>query len=237
MKPLPLDIDRIDHLALDLAMLSAQQAPDLVSLHFEQFRSALLFQRRSCQLGPLTLRFVHAGLSARPLQFLNLVERQRTMLRLAADDGSELDEIYEALKEAEAGQERFWLGQTATHKQKHGWQACEIPVLQVRYSALVRKGEVADAPAGLFLHRARQRRRVAYWIFALFVGWQWFIFSSMFLTDAIDLEQLIAYISGSLLLSLWLTRGLFVALRADQRTLDQVNKGLRLKGVAGRRRG
>ena len=232
-----LDINRIDHLALELAMLSAQQAPDLVFLHSERFRSALLFHRRSCQRGPLTLRFVHAGLSARRLQFLNLVERQRTMLRLAADDGSELVEIYEALKEAESAEELFWLGQTATHKQKHVWQACQIPDLRVRYSALVRKGEVADAPSGLCLHRARQRLRVAYWIFALFVGWQWFIFISMFMTDAIGLGQLTAYIFGSLLFSLWLTRGLFVALRADQRTLDQVNKGLRLKGVAGKRRG
>ena len=127
MKPLPLDIDRIDHLALDLAMLSAQQAPDLVALHKKRFRSALRSYRRSCQPGPLTLRFVHAGLSARPLQFLNLVERERTMLRLAADDGSELGEIYEALKEVESAQEHFWLGQTATHKQKLGWQACQNP--------------------------------------------------------------------------------------------------------------
>lgn len=237
MKPLPLDIDRIDHLAVELAMLSAQQAPDLMFLHSERFRSALLFHRRSCQPGLLTLRFVHAGLSARPLQFLNLVERQRAMLRLAADDGSELGEIYEALKEVWSAQERFWLGQTATHKQKLGWQACQIPNLHVRYSALVRTGEVADAPVGLCLHLARQRRRVAYLIFALVVGWEWFFFISMAMRDAISLEQLIAYMSGSLLFSLWLTRGLFVALRADQRTLDQVNKGLHPQGVVGKRLG
>ena len=72
--------------------------------------------------------------------------------------------------------------------------------------------------------------------FALVVGWEWFFFVSMAMRDTIGLEQLIAYMSGSLLFSLWLTRGLFVALRADQRTLDQVHKELPLKGVAGKRR-
>lgn len=212
-------------------MWSAQHAPGLVFSHAEQNLSALRLHRQSCRPGPLTIRFLQAAFSARPLQFLELLGQQLAMLRLAADDGSELSEIYEALQEVGSANERFWLGPTATHKQTQGWRVCQIPKLTGRYCMLVRKGEVADAPLGLCLHRAQRRRHDAHSIFALFVGWLWFVFITMAITNAIGLGQLIAYLCGSLLVSLWLTRGPFVALRADQQTLDQVNKGLQLHAV------
>jgi len=99
---------------------------------------------------------------------------------------------------------------------------------------LVRNGKVADTPEGLGLYRARHRRHVAYLIFALVVGWEWFIFVTMAIRGTIEIAELIGYMAGALLFSFWLTRNLFTALRADQRAVDQVNARLQPQATTGK---
>jgi hypothetical protein len=71
-------------------------------------------------------------------------------------------------------------------------------------------------------------------IFALVVGWEWFIFVTMAIRGTIEIAELIGYMAGALLFSFWLTRNLFTALRADQRAVDQVNARLQPQATTGK---
>jgi hypothetical protein len=224
---MPLEIDRIDDLAAQLAMLTANQAPDMFFAHTAQFRASLLSHHQACRPVTLSKRFAQALLTGRLVRFMHLVARQQTMLKLAANEAAETHDLYVALKDLQDAQEHYSLGPAATHKQKLGWRACHFPVLKAHYETLVRNGEVADMPEGLSLHRAKARRHVAYILFALLVAWEWLVFIAMAINGALNLAELVSYMAGAPLLSFWLTRGLFAALRTDQRAVEQVNMTLR----------
>lgn len=226
MKPLSLPDDVIDDLGHRLAMLTAQQAPELYRDHRDKFLATLFWNRRSCQPAQLTRRFIYASLQRRPRQFLQYVSGQRALLALAGDDSSYTEEVLEALTRLSSLAYCYQLGPTATDRQKRGLLGCEVPMTREHYAKLVRDGEVADGPTGLNLHRAKQRKRAGYLVFALFVAWTWLIFMKMAADGALEGGQLAFYMAGAVVISGWLVRGIFTAVRADEVTVDEVNRGL-----------
>lgn len=237
MKPPSLPDDLIDGLAQKLAILTAQKKQELFYDHRDKFRAALFENRRSCQPAHLTRRFIHATLQRRPRQFLQYVAGQRALLALAANDSSYTEEVLDALSKLSSLEYRYELGPTATDKQRQGFQGCKVEPTRTRYAKLVRDGEVADGPSGLRLHRARNRKRTGYLAFALLVGWTWLIFIKMAADGALGGGQLAFYMAGSAAFSAWLVRGIFTAVSADQDTVDEANRGLRLRLVRSKQHG
>lgn len=154
------------------------------------------------------------------------------MLTLAAAETPDAKEVLELVAVSFACAQEYELGKQASAKQRNGLQACTEPVLRREYAKLVRKGEIADAQTGLSLHRSKERRRTGYLAFMMFVGWTWLVLAQMAVNGALDAFALIVHMIGALIMSWWLTKGLFASVRSDEKTVAKVNSVLRIRPVA-----
>lgn len=236
MKFVQPDDDKIDDLAFRLSMLTVRHGHDLVRANADEFKAALFFNRRSCQPAHLARRFVYAAATRRLRNHRELVASQRTMLALAADDSAVAEEVLDAFLKLSSLAHQFELGPDASDKQRRGLLACNVFKTRAHYAKLVRGGEIADSPTGFSLHRAKSRRRTGYVMFAMMVAWTWFLFIKMALDGAVEVGQLAEYMTGSVILSWWLTRSVFAAVRDDERNVKEVNSGLGPRRVVDRQR-
>lgn len=227
MNRVRLTAEHITELALQLALLSSRRAVGQVDLHYRQVEGALRWHRWSCQPIQVVRRLIQAAFSQRLLKCVALLRQQTAMLRLAADDGSDVVLVLEALVALSTSVAQYELGPNPTPKQRIAFAACEVPALRARFAQLVRGGQIDSSPAGLRLLHATRRRIAAYAVFALFAGWSGLLFVAMAIRGTLDLQHLAGYLCGSVLISAYLTRGLFTELRADQQTVLDLNSHLK----------
>ncbi len=226
MKPAQLTAERITELALVLSMLSSQRSIGLVDTLYQQFEQALRWHRRSCRPIQIARRLVRAVLTRRAASCLDLIAQQKAMLRLATDEGADGLAVLEALLSLSTAQVLFELGPDATPKQRLALGACKTSAQQARFALLVRQGDIASGPDGLRLLRVTRRRLGAYATFAMFAAWPGLLFIAMALDDALSLQQLAGYLTGSVGISAWLTSGLFTEIRSDERVVQDMNAHL-----------
>lgn len=232
MKSAPLTAERITELSLRLAMATTQRSVGLADLQFRQIEGALRWHRTSCRPINLARRVVHAAFSGRLRQGLALIAEQRAMLRMAADEGGDDGLVLEALLALSTAVARIELGSCPSPKLRLALAACRLPVQRARLTHLVRGGEIECAPEGLRLLRVTRRRLWAYGALAAFMLWPGAIFLNMAINGALSPEQLAGYLIGTVLIAVWLTRGLFAELRTDERMVLELNSSLRPRAAA-----
>jgi len=208
-------------------MLSAGRTVGQVDLHYRQVEGALRWHHWSCQPIQVVRRLVQAALSQRMLRCIALLRQQVAMLQLAADDGPDVVLVLEALLALSTAVAEYELGPDPTPKQRIAFAACEVPALRARFAQLVRAGEIHSGPAGLRLLHAARRRIAAYSAFALIAGWSALFFIGMAMRGTLDLQHLAGYLFGTVLISAYLTRGLFRELRTDEQTVLDLNSQLK----------
>lgn len=231
MKAAALTAERITELSLRLAMASSPRVIGLADLRFRQIEGALRWHHASCRPLPLVRRIVQATFSGRLGGCLVLVREQRSMLRMAADDGSDDGRVYEALLALSTAVGHYELRVGPTPKLQLALAACGHPARRARLSRLVRDGAIESTPAGLRLLGANRRRIAACAALALFIIWPGAIFFKMALDGALDAGQFIGYLIGTVLMATWLSCGLFTDLRADARLVLELNSSLRPQSV------
>jgi hypothetical protein len=231
---LPLKGDRITELSLKLAMLSSQRSIGLADIQFREIEGALRWHRWSCRAIPLARRLLQALLSRRFTKCMALVAEQKAMLHSAADESSDDEPVLRALVALSSAVVHYELGPCPTPKQRLAFAACEIPSARARFAHLVREGEIESTPEGLRLLHAARRRVAAYIMLAAFVSWPGLLFAEMALDGRLSPEGLVGYLIGAVLVSVWLTRGLFTELRADELVIHQLNSRLKPRQAAGK---
>jgi hypothetical protein len=227
MKIVLLTAERITELALKLAMLSSHRAIGLADLQFRQIEGALRWHRASCRPISLVPRIVDAAVSGRLRRCLALIAEQKAMLHMAADEGSDDVLVLDALIALSTAVVHYEILSSPTPKLRLALAACGPPAKRARLARLVRGGEIESTPAGLRLLGATRRRVAAYGALAMFIMWPGAIFLKMAIDGALSPEQLVGYLIGTVLISVWLTRGLFTALRSDERMVLDLNSNLR----------
>lgn len=231
-----LTAERITELSLKLAILSSQRTIGQVDLQYQQLEQALRWHRSSCQPIQVALRLVQSLFSRRLTNCGALITQQKMMLRMAANEASDEARVLDALVGLSTVVAQFELGPDTTPKQRLAFAACEIPAVRARFALLVREGEIDSSPDGLKLLNASRRRIVAYAIFAMLAIWPGMIFIMMAMHGTLDLRELAGYLVGTVGLSAYLTRGLFTRLRADERSLQDLNSQLKPRPTACRGR-
>lgn len=231
MKPLPLTATRITEISLKLAMIFSQRTLAMTDLHLRQVQLALNWHRKSCQPGQVARRLVHALFSNRLTKLIALITQQKAMLKLAADEGSDDAPVLDALVALSTAVTVFELGPNATPKQRLAFSACEIAAVRSRFAHLVREGSIGTDPHDLRLQSATRRRIASYVTFAMLASWSGMVFITMAMYGTLDPWELAGYLVGSVVLSAYLTRGMFTELRADERTVQDLNSKLQPRSV------
>lgn len=222
-----LTAEHITALAQQLAMLSSRRTIGQVDQNHRQIEGALRWHRWSCHPIQVVRRLAQAAFSQRLLKCIALLREQFAMLRLAADDGSDGVVVLDAILTLATSVVQYELGPNLTPKHRIAFAACEGSVQRDRYAQLVRAGEIDSCPAGLTLLHVRRRRIAAYAAFALFAGGMGLFFVGLATRGILDLQHLAGYLVGSVLISAFLTRGMFAELRTDEKAVRDLNSHLR----------
>jgi uncharacterized membrane protein YsdA (DUF1294 family) len=148
------------------------------------------------------------------------------MLRMAADDGSDEGAVLESLMSLSDEWVQFEVGPHATSKVRLALATCRTEAERTRFAQLVRQGHIAVEHKEIALHGLRRRRASAYASVAVLGGWPGLIFGGMAVQGALDLWQLACYLTGAFGIAVWLTREMFVEIRSDTRTVQEVNSML-----------
>lgn len=223
---------RITLLALELAMASSPRSLGAADIQFRKIEQALVMHRAACRPFQIVQRLWDALLSGRLSLYLDLVTQQRSLLRMAADDGSDAIDVLQALAALKHALARFELGPRATPTQRMALEACSSPAASARYALLVRAGEIGSTPAGLLLARTTRRMVASCSFFAMVAGAP-LLFSTATLGHSPTTLQWVGLLGVSIALSSWLTRGLFETLKADVRAVRDLNDRLKPRQVAG----
>lgn len=218
--------ERITQLALELTMLSTPPAIGLAAGRLQELEGALRWHRDSCRPFRLAGRVVQALISRRLPALLSLVSQQGTMLRMAADDGSDDAAVLESLMALSDAWVQFELGPHATPKARLALATCRTEAERTRFAQLVRQRDITVDHKKIALQRLGRRRAGAYASVAVLAGWPGLIFCCMAAQGALDLWQLACYLIGDVAITVWLTRGMFVEIRSDTRTVQEVNSML-----------
>ncbi|TDP74754.1 hypothetical protein [Roseateles toxinivorans] len=238
MKAILLTGERITELSLKLAMLSSQRAIGLTALQFQKIEGALRWHRDACRPVNVLRRLVSSAFSGRLRQAIALICEQKTMLRMAADETGDDGTVLEALFSLSSAVADYELQSAVDEpKMRLALAVCSLQGKRDRFARLVRNGEVETAPTGLRLRGLTARRIAAYGAVTLFTVWPGAIFWRMEVDGALSRGQLVGYLIGTVLISIWLTRSLFTELRADKRLMLELNSDLRPQQISDKRRG
>jgi hypothetical protein len=223
--------ERVTQLADEIAMLSFRRVLGLVGVQSQQIASALWWHRQSCRPLQVARRLCWALASKRLSTCLALIASQKAMLRMAADEACDEGAVLDALVALYDSLVQFDLGPNATSKERLALEVCRVPEVRLRYAHLVRTGQIGTTPDGLALASGKRRRIAGYSMLAMFTAWPSLVFVTMALNGALNVMELAGYFAASLAMSALLTRGLFVQLDADERTVRSLNEQLKPRSV------
>lgn len=221
--------ERINELAIRLALLGSRRTIEDADDQIKQLEQVLLFHLRSCQPLRILARLLLAALSGRFLNCAALIGEQRALVQLAADESSQNASVLEAIAVLSKAVIRFELGRDASERHRIAYAACNIPTVRIRFAQMVRRGDIAFNRTGLTLLRARRRRLAAYGFVSALAAGPGSVFITMAISGTIGLADLCLYLVSSILMAAYLTRGNFADLREDERVIRDLNSRPRLR--------